>query len=339
MLSYPIQERARRTPSYSAIVSPNSISSSRYTPYSAPPVRSTLSSNLVNHPRPSTSSQVYNEAPSYRPYFEIDGYGVDQIRDEWLGGGANYQRRVDSEARYLAERARSSVPRPGPTSPQIVPFKRPGRRIQDRRIKQKTPRKTKDDLKIMIDDEVAKSDAKFVRRDEDKVGFANRKAAWELRIRCDAVRRLINRAKEEGSFEDRKQLNSIKGELSRESKRVDALAAEEIYAKHNPRLDTEDGQGFYHICDLHGLYVPEARDYVKRFFETCAIGNQLRAVKIVTGKGNHSEGGVAKLKPAIKKYLDDRADLLSDIDEENEGCIMVRFKLVLSEALGSNLVG
>ncbi len=124
------------------------------------------------------------------------------------------------------------------------------------------------------------------------------------------------------------QLNFIRRELFAESKRLDALAATEIYAHYNrPRFDSEGNEITSRRCDVHGLYVAEAQDFVKRFLDAC-VEKVLRDVKIVTGKGIHSEGGEAKLRPAILGFLKCRSDIEEPrIDESNTGCVLVRLKL------------
>lgn len=68
------------------------------------------------------------------------------------------------------------------------------------------------------------------------------------------------------------------------------------------------------VVDLHGLYVKEAQYILHSLL--CSGEGKLRAwtanncanrVKIVTGAGRHSEGGVLRLLPAIKDLLDSGA--------------------------------
>ena len=50
--------------------------------------------------------------------------------------------------------------------------------------------------------------------------------------------------------------------------------------------------------DLHGLFLEQAITEVSAFLDSCAA-RKLRKVRIITGKGLHSPGGVAVLKPDV----------------------------------------
>ncbi|KAI5854204.1 Smr protein/MutS2 C-terminal [Tricharina praecox] len=56
------------------------------------------------------------------------------------------------------------------------------------------------------------------------------------------------------------------------------------------------------MVDLHGLYVAEAIARVKRHLERCAEAGVDRTT-IITGRGLHSQGGVARIKPEVEKWL------------------------------------
>ena len=107
------------------------------------------------------------------------------------------------------------------------------------------------------------------------------------------------------------QLLVIREELYGDSLFSDEMAAYEIFAHHNPaRFDSAGEEIPRRRCDVHGLYVSEARGCVKHFLETC-MEKGLREVKVVTGKGIHSEGGEAKLKPAILEFLKENCHSLA----------------------------
>lgn len=80
--------------------------------------------------------------------------------------------------------------------------------------------------------------------------------------------------------------------------------------------------------DLHGLYVLEAEAFVNTHIEAC-IHSRIHKTKVITGKGNHSVGGEAKLLPAILKQLKDMEandeGLTVRMQEKNAGCIVVVF--------------
>lgn len=54
--------------------------------------------------------------------------------------------------------------------------------------------------------------------------------------------------------------------------------------------------------DLHGLKRPAAREALERFV-TDARARKLRAVRVVHGKGLHSEDGIGVLKEAMRSWL------------------------------------
>ncbi|BDA43507.1 Smr domain-containing protein C11H11.03c [Coccomyxa sp. Obi] len=73
--------------------------------------------------------------------------------------------------------------------------------------------------------------------------------------------------------------------------------------------------------DLHGLYVEEA---VQRARESIAKarGEGKEHLIFIVGKGNHSAGGVQKLKPAIEK-LSQEEGLSCIPDKPHDGCVWV----------------
>ncbi|KAI5780933.1 hypothetical protein EDC01DRAFT_620111 [Geopyxis carbonaria] len=120
--------------------------------------------------------------------------------------------------------------------------------------------------------------------------------------------------------------------LSAESKRAAALrdalhlqAEEEIFQFFNPDYPsaaTAGGGGLWgwmlgawggmgadgevkdglRRCDLHGLLVKEAVGRVEAHLRTCRERGVERTL-IITGRGLHSDGGVAKVKPEVETWL------------------------------------
>lgn len=110
-------------------------------------------------------------------------------------------------------------------------------------------------------------------------------------------------------------------ELSEEGKKHGALmeeynkkAADAFFAANNK------GRDDYSI-DLHGLYVEEAVERVKQRFDK--IGRKGTLI-IIWGAGNHSEGGVRKIKPAVIDILNSEKVKFDD-DTPNHGCCTVYF--------------
>nr|XP_054755912.1 uncharacterized protein LOC129261913 [Lytechinus pictus] len=82
--------------------------------------------------------------------------------------------------------------------------------------------------------------------------------------------------------------------------------------------------------DLHNLHVEEALEALQEvLFEreekirrgTPSPGKQ-RYLEVVTGRGRHSQGGVARLKPAVEKFLEQRG---YNFTTPNAGCLRVYF--------------
>ena len=92
-------------------------------------------------------------------------------------------------------------------------------------------------------------------------------------------------------------------------------AADAYFAAHNAGRDD-------YTIDLHGLQVEEAKQRVKARFDK--IGRKGTLV-IIWGAGNHSEGGVRKIKPAIISDILTPEKFPYDDDTPNHGCCTVYF--------------
>ncbi|KAG9295751.1 hypothetical protein G9A89_008979 [Geosiphon pyriformis] len=83
-----------------------------------------------------------------------------------------------------------------------------------------------------------------------------------------------------------------------------------------------DASGDHNLLDLHGLSVKEALTVVKEGLEQwySSVAGRDKPLKIVTGQGNHSPNGIAKLPPAIARMLDkENWDVVT-----NQGYFLVR---------------
>ncbi|EMP29559.1 NEDD4-binding protein 2 [Chelonia mydas] len=78
-------------------------------------------------------------------------------------------------------------------------------------------------------------------------------------------------------------------------------AAVQIFEKVNASLLPEN------VLDLHGLHVDEAINHLSRVLQEKSHEYKQTGGKpylcVITGRGNHSQGGVARIKPAATKYL------------------------------------
>ncbi|GJE90106.1 hypothetical protein PsYK624_062290 [Phanerochaete sordida] len=101
-----------------------------------------------------------------------------------------------------------------------------------------------------------------------------------------------------------------------EMQRLNKEAAEWIFAMNNANLKPGE-------MDVHGLFVQEAIVYAKRAVEEAKARGDSE-LRIIVGKGLHSEGGTAKIKPAIQALMQ-KQQLAAKPDPQNSGVIIVNF--------------
>ena len=94
----------------------------------------------------------------------------------------------------------------------------------------------------------------------------------------------------------------LKGSLHEQKmKEANHLAAVEIFEKVNASLLPQN------VLDLHGLHVDEAIEHLTTVLQQKTEEFKQNGGKpylsVITGRGNHSQGGVARIKPAVIKYL------------------------------------
>ncbi|XP_038608168.1 NEDD4-binding protein 2 [Tachyglossus aculeatus] len=104
-------------------------------------------------------------------------------------------------------------------------------------------------------------------------------------------------------------------------KEANHLAAVEIFEKVNASLLPQNA------LDLHGLHVPEAIHHMSRILqqksEEYRQGGGKPYLSVITGRGNHSLGKVARIKPAVTQYLTNHGFRFSEIQP---GCLKVMLK-------------
>ncbi|KAF8215878.1 hypothetical protein K438DRAFT_1799621 [Mycena galopus ATCC 62051] len=105
-----------------------------------------------------------------------------------------------------------------------------------------------------------------------------------------------------------------------------------------------------HLVDLHGLSVREAKLMVKAKISQVKWWALLyfiypnsgcRDVCFIVGKGKHSVDGIAKLKPAIMKYISWRLFRSVILDPSNDGRIIVdvwSMQLAMKSLLGGTVL-
>ena len=117
---------------------------------------------------------------------------------------------------------------------------------------------------------------------------------------------------ESGDKAKAKQLSEEGKKHGAQMEQYNKQAADAFFAAHNQGRDD-------YTIDLHGLYVEEALERLNQRFDK--IGRKGTLV-IIWGAGNHSEGGVRKIKPAVVEVLNKGGWKFED-DTPNHGCCTV----------------
>ncbi|KAJ1303940.1 hypothetical protein OPQ81_008351 [Rhizoctonia solani] len=102
--------------------------------------------------------------------------------------------------------------------------------------------------------------------------------------------------------------------------RYNERAAKEIFLSLNATYYSGTKESLEKI-DLHGLFVNEALIYTQNHIDLCRQAG-VTQTSIITGRGNNSKDGVAKIKPAVEGLLI-REGLGDRFHWENEGCVGV----------------
>jgi len=124
-------------------------------------------------------------------------------------------------------------------------------------------------------------------------------------------------AYESGDGAGAKTLSQEGHALQAEARRLDAQAAEWIFRKNN---EGRDGTRPREV-DLHGLFVKEAVEKTEGAVREAKREGE-REVRLIVGKGLHSENHSAKIKPAIEELMQ-KENLAAEIDPSNAGVLIV----------------
>uniref|UniRef100_A0A7M4EQH8 NEDD4 binding protein 2 n=1 Tax=Crocodylus porosus TaxID=8502 RepID=A0A7M4EQH8_CROPO len=113
-----------------------------------------------------------------------------------------------------------------------------------------------------------------------------------------------------------------KGRLHEQKmKEANHAAAVQIFEKVNTSLLPMN------VLDLHGLHVDEAMNHLSRVLQEKSEEYKQTGGKpylcVITGRGSHSQGGVARIKPAAIKYLTSHNFRFTEI---KPGCLKVMLK-------------
>lgn len=96
-------------------------------------------------------------------------------------------------------------------------------------------------------------------------------------------------------------------------------AAHHIFKSKNPSYPSDLSQ-----IDLHGLFVNEALVRTAGHVNACRK-KRIARTTIITGKGNRSRDGEAKIKPAVEIFLSRESGIATQVDRRNEGCLLLEF--------------
>jgi len=111
-----------------------------------------------------------------------------------------------------------------------------------------------------------------------------------------------------------KELSNKGKAHQREMEGLNKEASEWIFTENN--RDSQPGE-----VDLHGLYVKEAITYTDRAIQEARRRGD-REVHLIVGKGLHSTGHVAKIKPAIEELMQ-KHQLVAELDPRNAGVLII----------------
>lgn len=147
-----------------------------------------------------------------------------------------------------------------------------------------------------------------------------------------------------------KDLSDLGKEEGHEMDRLNGIAANIFFTHNNPQ---ENGTNKFGLVDLHGLFVKEAMMYAERAIQkeldrvidddtpdtpntrienihkagkVVLIRGRVKQVVFIVGMGNHSEGHVRKIKPALDEMIAEKYPTFRLVDDKpHKGCILVNF--------------
>jgi len=111
-----------------------------------------------------------------------------------------------------------------------------------------------------------------------------------------------------------KELSNKGKEHQRRMEGWNQQASDWVFAENNK--DSKPGE-----IDLHGLYVKEAIVHTDQAIQEAKQRGDSE-IRLIVGKGLHSPGGAAKIKPAIEQLMQNH-QLLAEMDPDNAGVLIV----------------
>lgn len=153
-------------------------------------------------------------------------------------------------------------------------------------------------------------EASLVQQAED-----HRRKADELALKQRETSARSQAAYKAGNGELAKKLSVQAKELHKEVEHHNKEAARLYYLHHNQ--DSSEG-----TIDLHGLFVKEAIAKLDGAVKE-AIKKKQDKLTVIVGAGNHSEGGVQRIRPGVEKWLRERGHTWEVV---NQGCLLVQLR-------------
>lgn len=123
-----------------------------------------------------------------------------------------------------------------------------------------------------------------------------------------------------------KQLSNQGKDHQRRMEQLNKEASDWIFAENNK--NRKPGE-----VDLHGLYVKEAVARTDQALQSAKARGDTQ-LNLIVGKGLHSKGGIAKVKPAIEELMQ-RHRVNAVLDPNNAGVLIVQ----INSNMGEHSVG
>lgn len=119
-----------------------------------------------------------------------------------------------------------------------------------------------------------------------------------------------------------KQLSNQGKDHQRRMEQLNKEASDWIFAENNK--NRKPGE-----VDLHGLYVKEAVARTDQALQSAKARGDTQ-LNLIVGKGLHSKGGIAKVKPAIEELMQ-RHRVNAVLDPNNAGVLIVQINSNMGE--------
>ncbi|CAH6723705.1 smr domain-containing protein [[Candida] jaroonii] len=146
-----------------------------------------------------------------------------------------------------------------------------------------------------------------------------RQRAEQLYEKRNHLSQESQKAYKNGDGQKAHDLSEQAKKITDEAEYYNRQAAEYVFRENN--ADSAEDE-----IDLHGLFVKEA-EYILQVRIVQFVKTHQSHLKVIVGKGLHSQGGIAKLKPAIDDMCDE-SRLKHHIDSKNTGVLVIDLKNV-----------